>query len=382
MIRRRILSSMVLATVGLNAGCLSSSLSTAMTQTKQFFRPSTKPASEELSPEFYEAQKTFRKNTEKNLLAWARYQEDVGEYAEAMKKYREISIAYPECIEAQLGMARIESATGRVSQAEQILTSVAAKYPRNVQVRLELGRLYSSQEAWEKNIAVCEEACGIAPHDQSCRYELGVALARAGQLQAAMPHLTFAVGAPAAHYNMAYILHETGNDAEAASWLHHALSMHPDPKTAEKSRRLLASLPKEFVPDAVHGSLAAQRPAESGRSQTPPQAVDRPQGSRNPVRQVSDTRSQGAGTAGEAAADSDRVEQADYRSSRNAVHDEVASADYTRDQPQNASQAPLKGFSASGGAAASRKQESGSTAADREAIDPPVWRATNRQGQR
>ena len=382
MIRRRILSSMVVAAIGLNAGCLSSGFSTAMTQTKGFFRPAAKPASEELSPEFYEAQKTFRKNTEKNLLAWARYQEDVGEYAEAMKKYREISIAYPACIEAQMGMARIESATGRISQAEQILTSLAARYPDNVSVRLELGRLYSSQEEWEKNIAVCEEACGIAPHDQSCRYELGVALARAGRLQAAMPHLTFAVGAPAAHYNLAYILHETGNDAEAASWLHHALSMHPDPKTAEKSRRLLASLPKELVPEAVHGRLADQRSGESGRSKESPEAINRPQSARSPVRQASDTRSQGAGDDVQAASKSGRVEKADYRTSNNSARDAVAAADYIQEQSQTSSQLVPKPFPASAGSVVSRKNQSNSAEADREAVDPPVWRATNRQGQR
>lgn len=371
---------MVAAAIGLNAGCLSSGLSTAATQTKGFFRPAAKPASEELSPEFHEAQRTFRKNTEKNLLAWARYQEDVGEYAEAMKKYREISIGYPECIEAQLGMARIESATGRISQAEQILTSLAARYPNNVSVRLELGRLYSSQEEWEKNIAVCEEACGIAPHDQSCRYELGVALARAGRLQTAMPHLTFAVGAPAAHYNVAYILHEAGNEAEAASWLHHALSMHPDPKTAEKSRQLLASLPKEFVPEAVHGRLADQRSGESGRSKESPEAINRPQSVSTPVRQASDTRFQGAGDEVQAASHSGRVEKADHRTSNNSAHEEVAVADFIHEQPQFSSQLPPQPFPVSVGSVVSRKNESDSAGADRGAVDPPFWRATNRQG--
>jgi tetratricopeptide (TPR) repeat protein len=257
-VRRLMLSSLMVTIAGLSTGCVADGISTAMSRTRDLLRTDAAGSSDELSPEFHEARRTFRRNTEKNLLAWARYQEDVGEYAEAMKKYREITIAYPECVDAHLGMARIERTTGRVSQAEQILTGLVSRFPNNAQVRLELSQLYSSQEQWDKSIAACEAACQVAPHDQSCRYELGIVLARAGQLEKALPHLTFAVGAPAAHYNVAFILHRDGNDAEAAKWLNQALSLHPDAKTAEKSRALLASLPREYASEAIHGTLAKQ----------------------------------------------------------------------------------------------------------------------------
>ncbi|MGV2339360.1 MAG UNVERIFIED_CONTAM: tetratricopeptide repeat protein [Planctomycetaceae bacterium] len=45
-----------------------------------------------------------------------------------------------------------------------------------------------------------------------------------------------------AHYNIGYLLHEQGENTEAAEWLQQALSMHPDQKTADQSRRLLATL--------------------------------------------------------------------------------------------------------------------------------------------
>jgi tetratricopeptide (TPR) repeat protein len=197
---------------------------------------------EALSPEFREAQKTFRRNTPKALLAWARYQEDVGEYSEALRRYRELTVAYPESIDAHLGLARVENTTGRFEQAEQILTKLAAEHPDNTQIRLELGQLYSQREDWNSATAAFEQACRISPHDQTCRYELGIAMARNGLLEQALPHLTFAVGGPAAHYNIGYLLHEEGENTEAAEWLQQALSMHPDQKTADQSRRLLATL--------------------------------------------------------------------------------------------------------------------------------------------
>ncbi|MFM8475227.1 MAG: tetratricopeptide repeat protein [Planctomycetaceae bacterium] len=199
-------------------------------------------AEDQLSPEFEEARKTFRRNTPKALLAWARYQEDVGEYAEALRRYRELTIAYPENIEAHLGLARVENTTGRFEQAEGILRKLATEHPDNTQIRLELGQLYSQREDWNSATAAFEQACRLTPHDQTCRYELGVAMARSGLLEQALPHLTFAVGGPAAHYNVGYLLHEQGRDEEAAEWLQRALELHPDQKTADQSRRLLAQL--------------------------------------------------------------------------------------------------------------------------------------------
>jgi tetratricopeptide (TPR) repeat protein len=219
--------------------------------------------SKQLSPEFREAQKTFRRNTPKAILAWARYQEDVGEYAEALRRYRELSIAYPENIEAQLGMARVENATGRFQQSEEILRKLAKDYPDNTQIHLELGHLYSQREDWNAATLAFEQACKHSPHDQVCRYELGVALARKGAFDAALPHLTFAVGQSAAHYNIGYILHEEGRESEAAEWLTAALSMHPDPKTADQARKLLAKMPETRERDGVVAAAARDEEPES-----------------------------------------------------------------------------------------------------------------------
>ncbi len=222
------------------------------------------PAGEELSPEFREAQKTFRRNTPKALLAWARYQEDVGEYSEALRRYRELTVAYPENIEAHLGLARVENTTGRFEQAEEILKKLASEHPDNTQIRLELGQLYSQREDWSSATAAFEQACRISPHDQTCRYELGIAMARNGLLEQALPHLTFAVGGPAAHYNLGYLLHEKGKDTEAAEWLQQALAMHPDQKTADQSRRLLATMDL-----SDRGGSAEERPVVRAAAKVP-----------------------------------------------------------------------------------------------------------------
>ena len=217
---------------------------TALASLKKSFSHS-KSEKDELSPEFIAAQKTLKKNPEKTLLAWARYQEDIGEYAEARRKYREIQIAYPDNLEAHLGMARIEMLTGRSKQSEQILTDLVKDHPESTAVRISIGQMYAQQEKWDEAIRAFEDACEIDPENQDCRYELGVAFARVGNFDQALSNLSFSVGEPAAHYNIGYILHEQGRDADAAEWFQNALSLHPDHQTADKSKAMLAKLNPE-----------------------------------------------------------------------------------------------------------------------------------------
>jgi tetratricopeptide (TPR) repeat protein len=281
--RKNLFTLLATATLSLSAGCTSSGGLPAWSRTSPFHRGNDSAVvsgesaaadpknsaktsrKEELSPEFREAQKMF-KNTEKTLLAWARYQEDIGEYAEARRMYHELQLAYPKNIEAHLGMARIEELTGRSRQAEQILSDLKKKYPDNSSVRIELGRLYSKQEEWDKAIREFEDACEIEPEDQNCRYELGVAFARAGKFDQALSHLSFAVGAPAANYNIGYILYEQGKTTDAAEWIQNALRLHPDQRTAEKSKVMLAKLQPPAGQPAGNSASVAQHslPTESG----------------------------------------------------------------------------------------------------------------------
>lgn len=241
---------LIIAGLGFSSGCASSGLKMpfgetfASLGTKKSDTASAIPGGSkaDLSPEFRAAQKVFKKDPERTLLAWARWQEDVGEYGEAREKYRELLIAYPDNIDAQLGLARIELACGRVQQAEDILLEVAKKRPANAPVRLELGRLYTKQEEWPKAIASFEDASAIDPENQVCRYELGVVFARVHRYDQALSHLTYAVGESAANYNIGYVLYEQGNDNEAAEWFQNALQSHPDPRTTEMTNTILAQI--------------------------------------------------------------------------------------------------------------------------------------------
>ncbi len=204
-------------------------------------------SNEDLSPEFRAARRQFGNRTESVMLSYAALQESQHNYAEALQTYREIAEAYPDAVAAHLGMARIEESTGRFTQAEEILTRLADRRHQldskseQMQVLIEQSRFYSRRSNWSAAIPALEAACSIDETSQEGRYELGLALVRSGDLDRGLGHLSYAVGAPAAHYNIAWMLHEQSRDQEAVVWLQQAMQQ-PDQQTAEKSARLLAEI--------------------------------------------------------------------------------------------------------------------------------------------
>lgn len=195
----------------------------------------------ELSAEFKRAQKGLD-DPEGTMLRFARVKEDVGQYAEAKQRYREILKSNPKCIAARLGIARIEYDTGRVQQSERVLVDAAKRHPESRDVWIELGRLYVQEENWNSAVESFEQAARLDPNDEIARYEMGIALARSDQFKAAIPHLEFAVGKSAALYNIGYILHESDRSDEAAEWFQRSLASHPDARTRAEAEKMLVQL--------------------------------------------------------------------------------------------------------------------------------------------
>ncbi|MCH2201538.1 MAG: tetratricopeptide repeat protein [Fuerstiella sp.] len=199
------------------------------------------------------------KNPESTNLAFARWKEDMGQYAEAKIRYQEVLTANPDCLAARLGIARIERETGRFEQCREILMAAQEKHPKDPTVMLELGRTYNEREKWDQSIQAFSKAVDLAPEDQTVRYELGLALASADRMEQALPQLKFAVGDSAAYYNIGFILHERGRSAEALPWLERTMDSHPDKRTRQKASELLAELDAALAvgPSSVGAEIAA-----------------------------------------------------------------------------------------------------------------------------
>lgn len=219
-----------------------------------------------LSNEFRSAQKMF-KEPEKTLLSYARMKEDNEEYSEARERYRELTIGYPDCVDAHLGLARIEMATGRAEEARKILDELARNAPDNPAVLMESGRMHAQRENWAAAMEQFEKATRIRPQDQMAHYELGLACIHSSQTDKALKHLTFAVGESAAMYNIGYLMQQQGLTAEARQWYVKALDSHPDARTAHQSRQMLSKLAHQEPGDGSQlASHSGSRSAGQGSS--------------------------------------------------------------------------------------------------------------------
>ena len=222
---------------------------------------------EQMSPQFRTAKKKLS-NPDETMLAFARWKEDIGHFAEAKRRYREILTDNPDRLQARLGIARIENETGRFDQSREILLEARKHNPETPIVFQELGRLHGNREEWADAIRYLNEAANMAPDDQTVRYELGIVLARAARYDKALPHLKYAVGESAALYNVGYILHEQGQNIEASRWIENALRAHPDERTQQLATELLAELqPARTNPAARVAAVGRpmQQPAASAR---------------------------------------------------------------------------------------------------------------------
>ena len=90
-----------------------------------------------------------------------------------------------------------------------------------------VGEFYASQGRWSEAVDVLNSALTASPETDVLRYRLGVALARTGDVDAAIPHLVKTTGQAHAHYNLGVILYENALQASE----HHfqqAIQQKPD----------------------------------------------------------------------------------------------------------------------------------------------------------
>ncbi|MEZ6124818.1 MAG: tetratricopeptide repeat protein [Planctomycetaceae bacterium] len=236
----------------------------------------------------YRIAKKELKSADDTLLKFARFREDMGDHSEALDRYREILKDNPDNIDARLGIARVEHKTGRDQEAEKILKATARKHPDNLQVWIEMGRIQGQLDQHSEAVASLSKAAELSPQSQVARYELGLALARSNRLDEALPHLRFAVGESAALYNVGYVLHESGRNAEATNWFARAMEAHPDERTRKAAGQMLAQLNHRAAPDPAAQMQLVSQPGRVDLQQTSVQAWRETPRAMNPERPAAD----------------------------------------------------------------------------------------------
>lgn len=155
------------------------------------------------------------KNPGKLHLAYARWQEQLGNLVEARESYELALGDDPRSVDAVLGLARLDQLNGRPHLAEQRYLRALRLKPNDANVLDATGQFYAQQGKWDRSIDLLQQSVIASPNESTHRYNLAVALARSGRFDEALPHFSRTVGEAEAHYNVGYILYEQGDLARA-----------------------------------------------------------------------------------------------------------------------------------------------------------------------
>lgn len=143
-------------------------------------------------------------------LAYAKWQEQLGNMSEARERYQRVLHDEPQSIEALLGLARMDQLAGRMPEAENGFRKALKSSPNDPLVLDALGQFYAAQEKWPQAIDVLKQGLQAAPNDNTIRFHLGVATAKSGDLNTAKGLFVNSVGEAEAEYNLGLILHDQG----------------------------------------------------------------------------------------------------------------------------------------------------------------------------
>ena len=158
------------------------------------------------------------KDPRKLDLAYAKWQEQIGNITEARERYQRVLHDQPQSVEAMLGLARLDQLAGRMQEAEQGYRKALKAAPNDTLVLDALGQFYSNQEKWPQAIDTLRQALTAAPNDSTVRFHLAVAMAKSGDITGAKSHFINSVGDAEADYNIGLILHDQGKLDQAEQY--------------------------------------------------------------------------------------------------------------------------------------------------------------------
>ena len=225
-------------------------------------------------------------------LAYARWQEQLGQINDARQAYEFVLTDDPKSTDAILGLARLDQLAGRSQHAEAGIQKALKMKPDDPHVLHSAGQFYAAKNDWSKATELLSKAMAADSDNDAYRYSYAVALARSGRIEESVPHFVATVGDASAQYNIGYILYQQGRLAEAEQQLAQAVTKRPELKQAKvvleqvrKARKegtMLAATPNRSARTAVANSDAA---VMRGDAMPLRQAVQQTSGVRQPFSQ-------------------------------------------------------------------------------------------------
>jgi tetratricopeptide (TPR) repeat protein len=206
-------------------------------------------------------------------IAYAKWQEQVGQHKEAKLTYEKALEKNPNSVEAQIGLARIEQLAERYPLAERAYKKALSMDPQSPVAMLALANFYISQDRQTEALPLLAKAVDVDPINKNYRYEYAIALTNAGKPDLAISHMTYAVGESEALYNIGYLMQQNGNKTDGENYMKLALAKNPqleqakqflhDQTTPNPPQTLLTSYRVPITEQKVTGEQLAQDPSQT-----------------------------------------------------------------------------------------------------------------------
>jgi tetratricopeptide (TPR) repeat protein len=167
-------------------------------------------------------------------LTYAQWQEENGNFPEALESYRIVVSKDPQNTEARLGLARIAMKTGDIEQAENLFKGVLKEAPQDAEVLDSLGQFYAEKHDWPRSVALLDRATQLEPDNQIYQYHYAAALAYFGKAPEALAEFREILSEPESHFALAHILKTEGDWQQAEYHVQRALALNPKFPEARK----------------------------------------------------------------------------------------------------------------------------------------------------
>jgi tetratricopeptide (TPR) repeat protein len=189
---------------------------------------------------------------------------------EAERGYLKAVEVDPKFMGAYVGLAKVRETNGDHAGAAAIYEGALRQDPKDARLWFELGMCQGRAKNWDAAVQGLRKACDLDPSNRIYGTTLGFTLARAGLYNDSFAVLAKHLGEPAAHSDLARMLHHLNQPELARQQAVLALSKDPSQSAA---RSLLAALDGGAKPGT---SLTGQQQAIQTVAYNEPAAQPRP----------------------------------------------------------------------------------------------------------
>jgi tetratricopeptide (TPR) repeat protein len=208
-------------------------------------------------------------------IAAGRLLENQDKLIEAQQKYEQALKSEPNDLTAMVSLARLHDRQGNGPQAIELYQRAIKSYPKTALVHNDLGLCHARQQQWSKATECLNSAIALQPANPKYRNNLATVMVEMGRPDEALKQLT-AVNPPAvAHYNLAYLLQQKGQNQLAVSHLQQAIATDNTLGPAHEMLAALTGVPAAQTADTRLNAQPGSTPMYAPRSTAGP-AITQP----------------------------------------------------------------------------------------------------------